>query len=99
VPNPLREPKRFLQYWVYPNWPCWYRKDGVGRDPRALDKALASVDIDVGAMVPLVGLHFLLWALSAPVHAIDRLAGGGRGVRLGAGWMVRRPKRTLLHRT
>lgn len=98
APNPLSDLKRFLQYSVYPNWACWYRKDGVGRDPKALDTALASVDTAVGPMVPLVGLHFLLWALSAPVHAADHLLGGGRGKPLGPGWMLRRPKRTLLHR-
>ncbi|MCA9552290.1 MAG: NAD(P)-binding domain-containing protein [Myxococcales bacterium] len=99
MPNPLLEPKRFLQFWTYPNWPCWYRKDGVGRDPRALDAALASAGVDVGAMIPLVSLHFLLWAVTAPLVALDRLVGGGRGDRLGPGWLVRRPKRTLLHRS
>jgi dimethylaniline monooxygenase (N-oxide forming) len=97
VPNPLRSPKRFVQYWVYPNWPCWYRKDGVGADPQALDQALGAVDIAVGPMIPLVALHLLLWLASVPLRLVDRLLGGGRGDRLGPGWMVRRPKVTLLH--
>jgi dimethylaniline monooxygenase (N-oxide forming) len=100
APNPLREPLRFAQYWIYPNWPCWYRKDGVGRDPAALDRALASVDFALGPAVPLVVLHVLLLALGAPIQALDRVLsplGRPRGARLRRGWKLRQPKVTLLH--
>lgn len=100
VPNPLRSPRRFAQFCIYPNWPCWYRKDGVGRDPAALDEALRSADFAVGPAIPLVLLHALLFALSAPIFAVDRLLAPitrPRGARLRPGWRWRQPKVTLLH--
>jgi dimethylaniline monooxygenase (N-oxide forming) len=32
--------QRLVQYWMYPNWPVWYRKDGPGAQPRLVGEVL-----------------------------------------------------------
>lgn len=42
TPPPASQPERVVQYWIYPNWPIWYRKDGPGARPELVERVLAA---------------------------------------------------------
>lgn len=43
---PIWHFERFLQYWIYPTWPCWFRKNGPGANPKVVDEILDSLPLD-----------------------------------------------------
>lgn len=91
-PPPLSAPERLLQYWLYPNWPLWYRQRGPGARPELVDSVLAAFPLRTSFRPHPFNLAALAFALmQAP---IERLAPPRSG--LGPRWPLR-AKRTLLH--
>lgn len=99
IPNPFRSPRLFAKYWLYPQWPCWYRKDGVGSNREAFESFLEPVQFKLGPVLPLLFVHAILLTVSAPAYIINWLlklvTKSKRPMRVG--WMWRQPKSTLLH--
>lgn len=100
MPNPLLQPALFFKYWIFPCWACWYRKDGVGKDPAALQAFLQPTSYGFGPSVGLVIIQVLLILFSLPLyglHWVIKSMGLISSESLGFGWMWGRPKIQILH--
>ncbi|MEM7798966.1 MAG: NAD(P)-binding domain-containing protein [Chloroflexota bacterium] len=100
MPNPLTDWNLFVKYWVYPNWACWYRKDGPGANREALNAFLSKAKMAYREAVPVVGVQLLLTIPSLPLYCVYKLMtllGFERQEGFGFGWRFMRPKGTLLH--
>lgn len=73
--------ERFLQYWVYPNWPLWYRMSGPGARPDVVEHVLSSFPLRSSFAPNPFNLMALAFALvQAPISAVlPRRAGLHRG--------------------
>ncbi|MEZ4451259.1 MAG: hypothetical protein R3B09_17400 [Nannocystaceae bacterium] len=92
VAPPITAPERRIQYWVYPNWPIWYRQRGPGACPARVESVLAAFPLRTSFRPHLFNLAALAFsAMQAPIEA---LAPRRRG--LAPRWPLR-AKRTLLH--
>ncbi|KAJ8600599.1 hypothetical protein CTAYLR_010040 [Chrysophaeum taylorii] len=40
VPWLVFSPSKWLKYWLYPMWPCWYRLKGPGAKPEVFDQVM-----------------------------------------------------------
>ena len=84
--------ERRIQYWVYPNWPIWYRQRGPGARPGLVEATLAAFPLRTTFRPHPFNLAALAFsAMQAPIDALTPRRSG-----LGRGWSLR-AKRTLLH--
>ncbi|MCX4240255.1 flavin-containing monooxygenase [Paraliomyxa miuraensis] len=84
--------ERLVQYWVYPNWPLWYRMHGPGARPDVVEAVLSSLPLRTSyAPNPfnLMALAFSLMQL--PVDTVRRPRAGLRGT-----WAFK-AKKHILH--
>lgn len=85
-------PERLLQYWVYPNWPVWYRMNGPGARPDVVETVLSSFPLRRSFRPDPFNLMALTFSLlQAPIDAVVPPRAG-----LGGGWMLK-AKRHILH--
>lgn len=92
LPRRPSTPERLLQYWVYPNWPLWYRKDGPGARPEVVEEVLAGLPVRTTYGANLFNVMALAFSLAqAPIEAARRPRAGLRGR-----WALK-AKRHLLH--
>lgn len=91
-PEPPSHPLRRVQYWMYPNWPVWYRLNGPGARPEVVEQVMAALPLG-RAYLPnpfiLMALGFSLMQL--PIEALWR---PGAGVKGRWAW---KSKQRLLH--
>ncbi|MCA9635180.1 MAG: NAD(P)-binding domain-containing protein [Myxococcales bacterium] len=84
--------ERRIQFWVYPNWPIWYRQRGPGARPELVEATLAAFPLRTSFRPHPFNLAALAFsAMQAPIDALTPQRSG-----LGRGWWLR-AKRTLLH--
>ena len=94
--------QRFLQYWLYPAWPVWFRQQGPRANPEALETVMNSLsffenfDLDppniLGFPVAIAMIFFSTLIRCIPfVNTLYSQAG------LGAGWPMFRPRKHVLH--
>jgi dimethylaniline monooxygenase (N-oxide forming) len=86
------EPERLAQFWVYPNWPVWYRMNGPGAKPDVVDATLGAFPLTRSfALNPfnVIALSFSL--MQAPIDAVLPRRSGFH-----TGWAFK-AKKTILH--
>lgn len=85
-------PERLLQYWVYPNWPLWYRMRGPGARPDVVERVLSALPLRQSFAPNPFNLMALVFSLAqAPISAVVRPRPGLRGR-----WALK-AKKHLLH--
>ena len=68
---PLSSPERLAQYWLYPNWPIWYRKDGPGARSELVERVLSTFPLRTSfGLNPFNLMALGFSALQAPVEAL-----------------------------
>jgi len=105
IPSPLTNPSLFFKYWFYPFWPTWYRKDGPNANPDAFNEVMirktpvsSSINfLDAGGFffveISLALAILPIYRVSSLMSSFSKYDSGG----LSPGWMVLKPKRTVLH--
>ncbi len=95
-----------IKWWVYPQWPVWYRQRGPGAKPAALQSILARVPLWKSTAITPGFLLLLVWSiptfylqrlLSVPLFVLHAVL-GALGVRFREAWGgLLRPKMVVLH--
>jgi len=94
LPEPPKpsELERLLQYWVYPNWPFWYRKNGPRASPELVEAIFSRLPLTKSfALDPLTLLAFVFSLAQAPIGAVMPRRSG-----LDANWAFK-AKKHILH--
>lgn len=92
LPRPPSRPERRVQFWVYPNWPLWYRLDGPGAKPEVVESVLSALPLWRSFMPDPFNMMALGFSLmQTPLTALTRPRAGLRGL-----WPFK-AKRHLLH--
>jgi dimethylaniline monooxygenase (N-oxide forming) len=79
APSPS-DAEKLAKYWIYPNWPLWYRMNGPGARPEIVDTVLARFPILRSfAPNPFNALALAFSIMQAPVGAVVEPRSGLRG--------------------
>jgi dimethylaniline monooxygenase (N-oxide forming) len=88
----ITAPSKLIKYWIYPNWPVWYRQRGRGAKPEVLDNMLDSLPLKTSYRPdPFILLALVFSILQWPVNLLLPKKAG-----LGRGWLFK-SKKHLLH--
>lgn len=94
LPEPPKptEPERLIQYWLYPNWPLWYRQSGPGARPELVNRVLDAFPLKTSFDPNPFNVMALAFSLAqAPVSAVLPARSG-----LDRGWVFK-AKKHILH--
>ncbi|KAH8897900.1 FAD/NAD(P)-binding domain-containing protein [Thozetella sp. PMI_491] len=95
-----------IQWWLYPQWPVWYRQRGHGANPAHLRGILKRVPLWRSTAVTPGFLLLLFWSiptfylqrLIAPLLLVPHLLFTALGIRFREAWGgLLRPKMVVLH--
>lgn len=90
-PGPTK-PERLVQYWMYPNWPIWYRMNGPGAKPELVDRVLDRFPLGKTFLPhPFNVMALGFSVMQAPISAVLPKRSG-----LGQGWAFK-AKKHILH--
>ena len=85
-------PARRIQYWMYPNWPVWYRMNGPGARPDVVERLLAALPLGRAYLPnPFIGLALAFSLMQLPIDAVTKPTAGLTGR-----WALK-AKKHLLH--
>lgn len=89
---PSTRPERLMQYWLYPNWPLWYRTNGPGAKPELVERVLDHFPITkTFAPHPFNAMAVGFALMQAPLSLVMPARSG-----IGRGWSLK-AKKTILH--
>ncbi len=105
APSIWSKPSLFFRYWVYPNWPCWYRQNGPNANPAVLNNMMDMVPLKSSFMLGdgmfFVILHVSLLIFSFPFFLIFKFFHiffpNTDSMRLRRGWLWSKSKGNILH--
>jgi dimethylaniline monooxygenase (N-oxide forming) len=95
-----------IKWWLYPQWPVWYRQRGPGAQPKLLRDVLARVPLWRSTAITPGFVLLLAWSiptfyvqrLVSPLLLIPHLILNALGIRFREAWGgLLRPKMVVLH--
>jgi dimethylaniline monooxygenase (N-oxide forming) len=77
---PISQPARRIQYWMYPNWPVWYRLSGTGAKPEVVERLMSALPLGRAYLPnPFIGMALLLSLVQPPIDAVTKPEPGVKG--------------------